>query len=334
MSFRIKNLPKIGNQTIRAFTVRSIEELKNLGVIKLRKGLTLNQAAKKIGIKKGRLTDLGITKNGINFSSLETALKKSIPEEIKLRREQKTADNVIAAILGRLGREDIVFGPFNIITTMEKSFLSIEEISFLLAAYTKLLNFSSIPGQALFIVKAIGKKCSISHIKDPEKHESLAKIAEKLYRGDILGLVEFIANVAEKLYSGDIYNQSIFVVKAAKVLYPKNISQQLKFIVKIINKLYKDISNRMKFIKHVIEESYHDIPNRATLVVRMAKEFHAKNIKGQRAFIVKAIQVLTATDDETDSTYTEKQIDLLNKAAEILKIAPEELIVEFFSVQK
>lgn len=113
MVIQISNLPRFEGRTLRALKVKPLNQLPQQ--IKLREGMTLSQAAHKIGIAEQTLTSLGISQAEINLDQLREGLETGIPEEIGLRAgEERSVDNVISAIVGRLGREHEILERFSI----------------------------------------------------------------------------------------------------------------------------------------------------------------------------------------------------------------------------
>jgi hypothetical protein len=99
--------------------------------------MTMSQAAKKIGTNVRSLSDLGIYENGINLAQLRKSLQSNIPQGTKLREgEIKNFENVLSAIIGRLGNEDVVLGPvLSIVRTMRNPDLSLEQKILALSTY-------------------------------------------------------------------------------------------------------------------------------------------------------------------------------------------------------
>lgn len=97
---------KENNTQIRISRIFIVKSIKNLPrKIELRDS-TKSSAAQKLGIKIDQLKELGIYENFIDLQKLEVALNKNMPLEIKLRKGEKgTKDNVVSAIVGRLGKE-------------------------------------------------------------------------------------------------------------------------------------------------------------------------------------------------------------------------------------
>lgn len=219
MSFSISNLPQVNGKTVRVFQLKPVSQLKLLTQIKLREWpkLSLSQAAEKMGIEIERLVLLGISEKGIDLSKLRNALIDNIPNEIRLRNgEDRTIDNVIAAIAGRLGDEKFIFEPFNIERVLRRKSLSYNEKTLLMIAYVEQTDVLHLPSQGKIV---LGE-------------------ARKLYSIDVPAQQKFIVDVGKGLHLKYPRNLALFLIGAAEMMYPGNNSSQWEFVNKIGCELY------------------------------------------------------------------------------------------------
>lgn len=104
MTFRVNNLPMKKSRIVRSFKGLNPVSLSN--EITLRRGLTPEVCADKLGVTVERLGDLGVIRDQIYVPTLLRELRKGIPEEMRLKEgEKRTAVNIAGAILWRLGEE-------------------------------------------------------------------------------------------------------------------------------------------------------------------------------------------------------------------------------------
>ena len=152
MTLSVNSVMAVTEYVPRVFSVRSMRDLKRLfpGGTPIKLRMPLEDAAAKfhdptscVEAKVEDLGKLGITENGISINKLEkafnpTGTKLEIPKWLVLRRmpsqDEKTLDNYIRAILGRIAEED-VFGETNVHVIIKNERYPFEEKIEIAAAY-------------------------------------------------------------------------------------------------------------------------------------------------------------------------------------------------------
>ncbi|MCX5725747.1 MAG: hypothetical protein NT030_00960 [Candidatus Saganbacteria bacterium] len=296
----------------RSFIVKSIKNLPSK--IELRDS-TQSLSAQKLGIKIDQLKELGISENGICLPKLRFALGKRIPDEIKLRKgEGRTKDNVTSVIVGRLGKEEIVFKArfgLNILNRIRLISASYKALGLFNILWS---DVRELPFAISAFIKFTSRMTTVSLFDISSRPTFIADIVQELYPGKVPLQGRFLTRIIKAQYF-DAHSQGKYSSKVAKALC-SNIFSQGKFIGETAKTLYADIASQVIFIRGATKELYpdnilsqgvfmgelirtlysDDISSQIMLVTEIAKMSCSEEISLQGAFIAQLVKGVCYSD--------------------------------------
>ncbi|MFH1387273.1 MAG: hypothetical protein ABIH50_06385, partial [bacterium] len=157
--------------------------------------------AGRIGIRSDLLGEMGINEKRIDLPALRQFLEEGIPKGIKVRHdEERSVDNVISAIVGRIGEEKEVFVPIK--RKEAQKFIDRDDLTDEQArqAFNVYIRSLSLAGQVKFL-------CEYGAKERPGNNESQANlllyILADIHAEAPFNLGKMIALIAEKYYDDE-----------------------------------------------------------------------------------------------------------------------------------
>lgn len=251
MLFKIENLPKVDGKTLRGLKVKPLDQLPNR--VKIREGMSLQEASKKIGIQVEKLDDFGIFGNEIDMEKLRSSLTSGATTEIQIRKEEKkNVDNLISAVIGRIGSEEEVFQRFDIGSLLNREDLPTEVKVACLKSFIKQLPFPDVQVDCLVqLSKGFDPDDPISQKK------TAAALAVQLYSDDVDTLAKIVAGILNSFHPDDPHSQGRFMASVAHlILVPEILRSKNAFLSKLINYVSTNPVARRKFSEGINQE-YH-----------------------------------------------------------------------------
>lgn len=254
--FGLNNLPRFSPYSGQVHTVRGFEVDRSIltrssQFFAFREGLALPEVARRISyggifIPLQELINIGINDRGVNRDILRAAIDnsqyKDTIDKLELREnEERTTDNLICAVLGKVGRESKVLKPFNARYALGLYKDKPQEFSALFGAFTKFIGVESIKdiliSRAEYVLPLAGQQMSSrsnpmkellitaraeSLPGDPFHNQLRALAAERLDTKPVSELENYYMAIwVNSFYKNDAEAQGSFMAQALGFSKPK-----------------------------------------------------------------------------------------------------------------
>jgi len=299
MPFRVLDLPRIDKRTVRVFSLRPLDRLKKMGTIPLREGLSKDEVAKKLGVKSEALMSFGISDKDINVKVLGAALQNNVLK-IDFRAGDETIypENILHAVLGRIGNEKEVFEPFNIVVALKDKKIPDQHKPEILASYLKTLVLNE-PSRLIFAVetvKDIFYDDNISSVRFlmkiaghfysemPDFVDFFAKCAGMLCK-DLSRADEILFNAGNAISTGEQFLPR-FLLCAATKMSPDRASRD-EIVVKMVNRRYEqNIGQFSEILINIAKETNPDPASQEKFLLDFIKNKLDPSLEEKKSFVL------------------------------------------------
>lgn len=239
--FGLNDLPRFSPYSGQIHTVRGFEVDRSVltrssQFFAFREGLALPEVARKIAyggifIPLQELKDIGIVDRGVKRDILRAAIGNSeymaTIDKLELRKgEERTADNLICAVLGKVGRESKVIKPFDPKYAFPLYKDRPQEFSALAKSYTDFLGREKLEDFLLsrygYVLALAGKQISGGSIKSGD--EFIEAVVKESIEGRFVDVVDTLAGLQLKEEPLSLL-ESYFMAIWARSLYSREEDQ-------------------------------------------------------------------------------------------------------------